>query len=142
MYRDSRRFNRPIGTAARPGGSAEPPDLSGPFRLASFPVKQRLFLLAATVLALAGCGGSRQAAQEPATTTPAPSVTQATTPKPATSGLAATTTLGPPPRALAILPAGERRTAPDLSVTAFDGRTVTLGGFRGQPVVVNFFESW
>ena len=55
MYRDSRRFNRPIGTAARPGGSAEPPD---------------------------------------------------------------------------------------LSVTAFDGRTVTLGGFRGQPVVVNFFESW
>ena len=27
-------------------------------------------------------------------------------------------------------------------VTAFDGRTVTLGGFRGQPVVVNFFESW
>jgi len=32
--------------------------------------------------------------------------------------------------------------APDLHVTAFDGRTVTLGGFRGQPVVVNFFESW
>jgi AhpC/TSA family len=32
--------------------------------------------------------------------------------------------------------------APDLHVTDFDGRTITLGGFRGQPVVVNFFESW
>jgi cytochrome c biogenesis protein CcmG, thiol:disulfide interchange protein DsbE len=27
-------------------------------------------------------------------------------------------------------------------VTAFDGRTVTLAGLRGRPVVVNFFESW
>jgi peroxiredoxin len=27
-------------------------------------------------------------------------------------------------------------------VTAFDGATVTLDGFRGRPAVVNFFESW
>jgi peroxiredoxin len=27
-------------------------------------------------------------------------------------------------------------------VTAFDGRTVTLEGFRGRPLVVSFFESW
>jgi thiol-disulfide isomerase/thioredoxin len=27
-------------------------------------------------------------------------------------------------------------------VTAFDGRPVTLDGFRGRPVVVSFFESW
>jgi cytochrome oxidase Cu insertion factor (SCO1/SenC/PrrC family) len=36
----------------------------------------------------------------------------------------------------------DRRPAPALSVTAFDGRTITLGAFRGRPVVVNFFESW
>jgi hypothetical protein len=36
----------------------------------------------------------------------------------------------------------DRRPAPALRVTAFDGRTVTLGAFRGSPVVVNFFESW
>ena len=38
--------------------------------------------------------------------------------------------------------AADRRPAPPLRVTAFDGRTVTLGAFRGRPVVVNFFESW
>jgi peroxiredoxin len=27
-------------------------------------------------------------------------------------------------------------------VTAFDGSTVTLDQFRGQPAVVSFFESW
>ncbi|HTE68609.1 MAG TPA: TlpA disulfide reductase family protein [Actinomycetes bacterium] len=35
-----------------------------------------------------------------------------------------------------------RKPAPDLRVTTFDGRTVTLDGFRGRPVVVSFFESW
>ena len=41
-----------------------------------------------------------------------------------------------------ILPPARRRPAPALRVTAFDGRTVTLDGFRGRPVVVSFFESW
>jgi peroxiredoxin len=41
-----------------------------------------------------------------------------------------------------IVVAARRRPAPDLRVTAFDGRTVTLAGFRGRPVVVSFFESW
>jgi peroxiredoxin len=45
-----------------------------------------------------------------------------------------------PPRG--ILPAARRRPAPALRVTAFDGRTITLEGFRGRPVVVSFFESW
>jgi peroxiredoxin len=45
-----------------------------------------------------------------------------------------------PPRG--ILPAAQRRQAPDLRVTAFDGRAVTLEDFRGRPVVVSFFESW
>ena len=37
---------------------------------------------------------------------------------------------------------GQDRPQRDLTVTTFDGRTVTIGAFRGQPVVVNFFESW
>jgi peroxiredoxin len=41
-----------------------------------------------------------------------------------------------------LLAAGRRRPAPALQVTAFDGTAVTLEGFRGRPVVVNFFESW
>jgi peroxiredoxin len=45
----------------------------------------------------------------------------------------------PPP---GIVSAARRRPAPALQVTAFDGRTVTLDGFRGKPVVVSFFESW
>jgi peroxiredoxin len=45
----------------------------------------------------------------------------------------------PPP---GIVPAARRRPAPALRVTAFDGRTVTLEGMRGRPVVVSFFESW
>jgi peroxiredoxin len=45
----------------------------------------------------------------------------------------------PPP---GIVPVARRRPAPALRVTAFDGRTVSLEGFRGRPVVVSFFESW
>jgi peroxiredoxin len=45
-----------------------------------------------------------------------------------------------PPRG--IVPAARRQPAPALRVIAFDGRTVTLDGFGGRPVVVNFFESW
>jgi peroxiredoxin len=68
---------------------------------------------------------------------------------PGTSGAPATTTAAaaarqdkarfPPPGIVAV---DRRRPAPALRVTAFDGRTVTLEGFRGQPAVVNFFESW
>jgi peroxiredoxin len=45
-----------------------------------------------------------------------------------------------PPRG--ILPEVRRRRAPELRVVALDGRTVTLNGLRGRPVVVSFFESW
>jgi peroxiredoxin len=45
-----------------------------------------------------------------------------------------------PPRGL--LPAAQRKPAPALEVTAFDGRTVTLENLRGRPAVVSFFESW
>jgi hypothetical protein len=93
-----------------------------------------LALLAALVLVAAGCAGDAPpdgGAVGPATTAdagPGP-----TTAPPAT---------GQPTAPKGVVPAGEREPAPDIRVTTFDGRTITLGGFRGQPVVVNFFESW
>lgn len=34
------------------------------------------------------------------------------------------------------------RAAPDLTVAALDGRHLDLSGFRGTPLVVNFWASW
>ena len=96
-------------------------------------------ILAVLILAVAACAGdppSGQGAGGPATTAAGP---EPTTAPPATPKAAPETTR-PAPRGL--IPADRRQPAPDLRVTDFDGRTVTLGGFRGQPVVVNFFESW
>jgi cytochrome oxidase Cu insertion factor (SCO1/SenC/PrrC family) len=95
-----------------------------------------LALLAVLVLAAAGCGGDpppdRPAAAPTTTTAPAPEPTTAPEPTRATAR----------PAPSGVVPADQRQPAPDINVTAFDGRTVTLAGFRGQPVVVNFFESW
>jgi hypothetical protein len=99
-----------------------------------------LALLAALVLALAACGGDPTpdpGAAAPATT--ADTTPKATTPPPSTSRTGPSTTRQAPD---GVIPAAQREPAPDLRVTDFDGRTITLGGFRGQPVVVNFFESW
>ena len=98
-----------------------------------------LALLAALALVVAGCGGDP--APDPAAagpTTTAQAGPKATVP-PATSESRLETTRAAPK---GVVPAGERQPAPDLHVTDFDGRTITLGGFRGQPVVVNFVESW
>ena len=96
-----------------------------------------LALLVVVALAAAGCGGDPPpdppAAAPPTTADPGPD--QAATP-PTTR----VDTTRPVPAG--VVPASERKPAPDISVTDFDGRTITLGGFRGQPVVVNFFESW
>jgi hypothetical protein len=99
-----------------------------------------LALLAALVLAVTGCVGdppSGSGAGVPSTTADAgPDPATA----PPTTGKAAPETTRPAPDG--VIPAKDRQPAPDIQVTAFDGRTITLGGFRGQPVVVNFFESW
>jgi cytochrome oxidase Cu insertion factor (SCO1/SenC/PrrC family) len=96
-----------------------------------------LALLAALVLAAAGCGGDPPpdppAAAPTTTTTPAPEPTTAPEPTRVTAAR---------PAPSGVVPADQRQPAPDINVTDFDGRTITLGGFRGQPVVVNFFESW
>jgi cytochrome oxidase Cu insertion factor (SCO1/SenC/PrrC family) len=94
-----------------------------------------LALLVALVLATAGCGGDPPA-DPPAA---APPTTADAGPDPATPPATSETPSSAPK---GVIPAGERRPAPDIQVTDFDGRTITLGGFRGQPVVVNFFESW
>ncbi len=31
---------------------------------------------------------------------------------------------------------------PDFTATTFDGRQLTLSGFKGHPVLINFFASW
>jgi cytochrome oxidase Cu insertion factor (SCO1/SenC/PrrC family) len=97
-----------------------------------------LALLAALVLVVAGCGGDPAPDPGAAPATTAWAAPKATVP-PATRQARPQTTR-PAPQGL--VPAGQREPAPDLRVTDFDGRTITLGGFRGQPVVVNFFESW
>jgi cytochrome oxidase Cu insertion factor (SCO1/SenC/PrrC family) len=93
-------------------------------------------LLAVLALAVAGCGGD----PPPDPGAAAPSTTAERRPDQATPPTTRPETTRPVPRDL--IPAGEREPAPDIEVTDFDGRTITLGGFRGQPVVVNFFESW
>jgi cytochrome c biogenesis protein CcmG/thiol:disulfide interchange protein DsbE len=40
---------------------------------------------------------------------------------------------------------GEKLTgkaAPEFSLTTLDGAEISLGGFRGRPVVLYFFASW
>jgi hypothetical protein len=94
-------------------------------------------LLVALALAVAGCGGD----PPPDPPAAAPSTTADPGPDPAASTPPSTSdTTRPVPQG--VVPAGSRQPAPDIEVSDFDGRTITLGGFRGQPVVVNFFESW
>jgi cytochrome oxidase Cu insertion factor (SCO1/SenC/PrrC family) len=94
-----------------------------------------LVALAALVLILGACGGDPRPDRGAAASTTA-------APGPDTTAVAEPTTQTTWPLPKGVVPAGQREPAPDLQVTDFDGRTVTLGGFRGQPVVVNFFESW
>jgi hypothetical protein len=94
-------------------------------------------LLALLALGLGACAGDQagdQGAAAPTTAAPDPTTAPPSTAKPK----------APPRRPLpkGVAEPADRRPAPALRVTAFDGRTVTLGAFRGMPVVVNFFESW
>jgi peroxiredoxin len=92
----------------------------------------RLLLLALLALVVGACATSSDPAGQPAATTSSPT---------AISRAAGTSPAEDPPPPGIIAPA-RRQPAPDLRVTAFDGRIVTLDQFRGRPVVVSFFESW
>jgi cytochrome oxidase Cu insertion factor (SCO1/SenC/PrrC family) len=96
-------------------------------------MRRRLALLVLLAVLLAACASTDPADQGTAAEPAAPA---SSAPEPGTAP--PTTRAGP----AATRPAPEGVVAPDLRVTAFDGRTVTLGGFRGKPAVVNFFESW
>jgi hypothetical protein len=95
-------------------------------------------LLALLILGLGACAaepaGDQGVGGRPTTTRPEPTTAPPSTAKPEA------TRQRPAPRG--VTAPADRRPAPPLRVAAFDGRTVTLGAFRGQPVVVNFFESW
>ena len=92
-------------------------------------IRFSMLAVAAGACAMPADGTGPRSAAAPATTTPGPATTAQTSPA-----------RRPPPPG--ILPAAQRKPAPALRVTTFDGRTVTLDGFRGRPVVVSFFESW
>jgi peroxiredoxin len=96
-------------------------------------MRLRSSLVALLVVAAGACnaapdGGGQTATVGPATATPARAST-------AVKGQARSAPPG-------LLPVARRKPAPALRVTAFDGRTVSVDGLRGRPVVVSFFESW
>jgi peroxiredoxin len=100
-------------------------------------MRTRFALLVLLALAVSACAtpraGGRAAGVAPVTTAAAgATATRATAPQKVQAKF-------PPP---GLVPAARRRPAPTLRVTAFDGRTVTLEGFRGRPALVSFFESW
>jgi peroxiredoxin len=100
-------------------------------------MRTRFPLLVLLALAVGACAtpraGGRAAGVAPATTAAARTTTaRATAPQKVQAKF-------PPP---GLVSTARRRPAPTLWVTAFDGRTVTLEGFRGRPVLVSFFESW
>jgi peroxiredoxin len=97
----------------------------------------RLALLAFLALAAGACTGPQDRPGPAAAAAPA---TTATAAPAATPAAARPSAARRPPRG--ILPVARRRPAPALRVTALDGHTVTLDGFRGRPLVVSFFESW
>jgi peroxiredoxin len=93
-------------------------------------MRVRLLLLALLPLVVGACATPSDSAAQPAATTrstAAPTAHRSPAKDP------------PPP---GIVAAARRQPAPALRVTAFDGATVTLDGFRGRPAVVSFFESW
>lgn len=97
-------------------------------RLRSIPLFVALLVFAAGACTAAPNSGGQTATTAPATTTTAR----------ASIAMKGQARYAPP----GLLHVAQRKPAPALQVTAFDGRTVTLAGLRGRPVVVSFFESW
>jgi thiol-disulfide isomerase/thioredoxin len=96
-------------------------------------MRLRSSLVALLVLAAGACTAAPNSGEQTATLAPATTTTAR-----ASSAVKGQARLAPP----GLLPVARRKPAPALEVTAFDGRTVSLAGLRGRPVVVSFFESW
>jgi peroxiredoxin len=97
-------------------------------RVRSIPLVVALLVFAAGACTAAPDSGGQTATNTPATTTTAR----------ASIAVKGQARFAPP----GLLPVARRQPAPALEVTAFDGRTVSLAGLGGRPVVVSFFESW
>jgi cytochrome c biogenesis protein CcmG, thiol:disulfide interchange protein DsbE len=91
------------------------------------------FVIALLVFAAGACTAAPDSGEQPTAMAPA-----TTTSARASTAMNRPTRYAPP----GLLPVSRRKPAPALGVTAFDGRTVSLDGLRGRPVVVSFFESW
>ena len=96
-------------------------------------MRLRSRLVALLVVAAGACTAAPDRSGQPASMAPATATTARA--RIAVKGQAR---FAPP----GLLPVAQRKPAPALRVTAFDGRTVGLDGLRGRPVVVSFFESW
>jgi peroxiredoxin len=92
----------------------------------------RFVLLAFLTLAVTACAARQDHGGRSAAATAAPDAA------PATAARKGPAQPSPP----GLVPTARRKPAPDLQVTAFDGRTVTLDGLHGRPMLVSFFESW
>jgi cytochrome c biogenesis protein CcmG, thiol:disulfide interchange protein DsbE len=99
----------------------------------------RLVMLALCALAVGACAQPSDGIGDVGTAAPATTAAAVTAAAPAAIARTKSPVRYPPP---GLTPAARRKPAPALQVTAFDGRTVTLDGLRGRPVVVSFFESW
>jgi peroxiredoxin len=91
------------------------------------------FVVALLVFAAGACTAARDSGGQPATFAPATTTTAR-----ASIAVKGQARFAPP----GLLPVARRKPAPALHLAAFDGRTVSLAGLRGRPVVVSFFESW
>ncbi len=106
------------------------------------PAAGRLALVL-TLAAAGGCGGTDNAEAEDAEDVPKIVLSQdagvALAPAAAAGGQSALASATAPPGVEA-LPAGSDVTG--LAYELFEGGTRTLGHYRGQPLVVNFFAAW
>jgi len=111
-----------------------------------------MFLLLAGAIAagLPACGaqpaqaGNVTTSPPTAATTPPttqPTTTWPTTTRPTTTPPQTTTATTTPPDTRAVGPQ-LGKVAPDFSLPALDGGTVSLASLRGRPVVLNFWTTW
>ena len=96
-------------------------------------MRMRFLLLGLVGVALGACAAPSRGVGHPPAAAPAAT---------ATTRAAATSSVRPRRLPAGLSPAASRRPAPALQVTAFDGRTITVRGHLGRPVLVSFFESW
>src|SRR5512139_2815219 len=109
------------------------------------------FLLAGVIAAGLPSCGAQPAAAGNTTTSPPPIATTPVTTQPTTTWptTTRTTTTRPPTTTVTATPPDTRtvgpqigKVAPNFSLPALDGGTVSLASLRGRPVMLNFWTTW